>query len=233
MELHYRFAYDDGKKEDVAVRLDPESLQYMPPPQKAPLPEWTKLEHEKCPNCPLKAEQSPRCPVAVNLAPLVERFRESVSFETAEISVEVPGRTYHQRAPMQTGLSALFGLIMATSGCPILDKMRPMVYTHLPFPSLRETQYRSMSMYLLAQFIASAKGVVPDWTLEGLADIYKSINAVNTAFCRRFYAIDMKDAGVNALVKLDCFAAFTANQLRRGTLKWLEDLYRPYWEKKA
>jgi hypothetical protein len=197
------------------------------------LPDWTKLEYMQCPNCPLKPADSPRCPVAANLAPLAEKFRESLSYTNAEISVEAPGRTYQQRAPMQTALSALFGLIMATSGCPILDKMRPMAFTHLPFPSLRETQYRSMSMYLLAQFIAAMKGATPNWSLDGLATIYDEINAVNAAFCKRLYALDAKDAGVNALVKLDCFAVFTLTQIRKGdaAMKWLEDLFAPYWSK--
>lgn len=232
MELRYRFTPDKGPAKEFLVRLDPETFAYNGEPAGEP-PDWTRLEYQQCPNCPLKPKDSPRCPVAVNLAPLAESFKDSISYEMADVVVEAEGRSYSRRVPMQAGVSALFGLVMSASGCPILDKMRPMAFTHLPFPSLQETEYRAMSMYLLAQFIAARKGLTPDWTLHGLAGIYDAIREVNVHLAARLRSLDAEDANANAVVKLDCFADFTSAAIRKtegkNGLGWLEKLFRPYW----
>ncbi len=228
MQLRYRFVPGDGKPREFEVKLDPQTLECVPPTG-AP-PEWTRLENNQCADCPLKKEASPHCPVAVRIAPLVDAFKDSISYDEADITVTAPGRVYTKRAPMQIGVSGLFGLVMATSGCPILDKMRPMVFTHLPFPSLQETMYRAMSMFLLGQFFVAKKGGKPDWTLEGLAAIYAAIGKVNHGIADRLRALSMKDASVNAVINLDCFATFTKSAIDKSSLTWLERLFKPYWD---
>lgn len=228
MELRYRFVPDKGPAREYTVKLDPETLESAAPAGEPP--DWTRLERQQCEACPLKKENSPHCPVAVRVAPLVDVFKDSVSYEEAEIAVEAPGRVYRKRAPMQIGVSGLFGLVMATSGCPVLDKLRPMVFTHLPFPSLQETMYRSISMYLLGQFFIGRKGGTPDWTLEGLAGIFARIGKVNASFAERLRPLSAKDASINAVINLDCFATFTKSAIDRSALVWLERLFKPYWD---
>ncbi|MBT3979701.1 MAG: hypothetical protein HOE90_00025 [Bacteriovoracaceae bacterium] len=109
-------------------------------------PEWTKLENYKCQNCPLKVEENEFCPVAKNLFNTVEYFKNAPSFEKAEVYVETPERTYYKNTSLQDGLFSIFGVIMATSGCPPLDFLRPMARFHLPFSTLEETMIRSSSM---------------------------------------------------------------------------------------
>lgn len=231
MELRYRFAPDKGPAKEFAVKLDAETLQGAAP-DGAP-PEWTRLEHKQCPDCPLKPADSPHCPVAVRVAPLVDAFKDSISYQEAEVTVEAPGRLYRKRSTMQIGVSGLFGLVMATSGCPVLDKLRPMVFTHLPFPSLQETMYRSMSMYLLGQFFVGKKGGTPDWSLDGLAAIYAAVGKVNAHIAERLRPLVQKDATVNAVINLDCFATFTKSAIDKSSMAWLERLFKPYWDARA
>ena len=230
MELRYVFTPDSGPKKEFAVHLDSDTLDYRGAQDGEP-PEWTRLEYKQCPNCPLKPADSPRCPVAVNIAPVAAAFKDSISFEEVDVEVVAEGRSYRRRVPMQAGVSAIFGLVMASSGCPILDKLRPMVFTHLPFPSLLESEYRAMSMYLLGQFFVARKGGKPDWSLDGLAAIYEAIGVVNMHFIERLRAFSAEDANANALVKLDCFGAFTTSAIRRGSksMNWLEGLFKSYW----
>lgn len=228
MELRYTLKPDAGPEKRYTVTLDEQSYGSPEPPGTPP--DWTRLEHEQCQDCPLSKESSPRCPVAVRIAPLVETFKDSVSYEEADVTVESQGRVYTKRVPMQIGVSGLFGVVMATSGCPVLDKLRPMVFTHLPFPSLQETMYRSMSMYLLAQFFIEKKGGTPDRTLEGLAAIFARIGKVNQSIAERLRPLVARDATINAVINLDCFATFTKSAIDKQSLAWLERLFKPYWE---
>jgi hypothetical protein len=228
MELRYTLRPDKGPAKTCTVVIDEKTWLTPEPP--GPAPEWTRLEHQQCQDCPLKKETSPGCPVAVRIAPLVEQFKDSLSYEEADVTVESAGRAYTKRVPMQIGVSGLFGAVMAASGCPVLDKMRPMVFTHLPFPSLQETMYRSMSMYLLAQFFIEKKGGTPDRTLDGLADIFARIGKVNQSIAERLRPLVPRDATINAVINLDCFATFTKSAIDKQSLAWLERLFQPYWD---
>lgn len=53
---------------------------------------------------------------------------------------------------MQIGLYSLLGLVMATSGCPHLDFLRPLALHPLPFSSIHETVFRVSSSYLTEQY---------------------------------------------------------------------------------
>lgn len=228
MNIKYRFAPPDGPVKDFELKLDPETLQ-SPAPEGTP-PEWTRLENKKCEDCPLKEADSPYCPVAVRLAPLAEEFKDVLSFHDATVTVEAQNRTYTKKTSMQVGVSGLFGLVMTTSGCPILDKLRPMVFLHLPFSSGPETLYRSMSMFLMSQFFVAEHGGTPDWTLKGLYDIYDRISRVNVGLLARLRPQVREDATLNAVVNLDCFGAINRMALETKQPAWLERLFKPYWE---
>ena len=108
------------------------------------------------------------CPVALNIQGLVEAFRESRSHESVEVTVTTAERTFSKATTLHEGISSLLGLIMATSGCPIMERLKPMARFHLPFASLEETTYRMLSMYLVAQLFVKRSGGTPDWDLEEL-----------------------------------------------------------------
>ena len=229
--LRYEFRLADGVSKSFEVTLGRMSMDLIPatdPRPVQPQPDWTALKHHQCPNCPLASGTSPQCPIAVNLVDVIDSFRDCLSIEHAEIIISTHSREYRKRAPLQYGISSLMGIYMVTAGCPIMDKLRPMVLTHLPFANIEETLYRAVSMYLFAQYYRNLRGKNPDWKLEKLVRIYEGVSVVNKAFARRLLSINPQDASLNALVGLDCFAAVTAFSITRDSLKELELLFHAY-----
>ena len=188
------------------VTLDPKTLVNLAPAP-AIVPAWATLSFEKCPNCPLKDTAGSSCPVASSLAEVVSGFADVFSYDRVAVRVTTPERTYERfDLTMQAALSPLLGLLMVTSGCPILAKLRPQTRFHLPFATELETVTRATSLYLLAQYFVAEKGGAPDWALKGLAEMYREAGVVNRAFANRLRAAAPKDANVNALIRLNTFA---------------------------
>lgn len=227
LDFNYKFTLKNGTVKQISVSLDTRTLSMVPKPKDS-LPDWTLLSHSQCPNCPLKEAASPRCPVAANLVDLIGLFHGDISYERAVVEVTTPERTYLKETTMADGISSLIGIFMVTSGCPILDKLKPMVRTHLPFSSWEETLYRTLSAYLLAQYFLSQDGKEADWPMRNLQKIADDINQVNAAFCTRLRSTRMEDAGLNAVVQLDCFANLTASFLSRDRIKELKPLFEAY-----
>jgi len=191
-------------------------------------PEWTELKYFKCPNCSLDEEQHSFCPVAVNLVDLIDFFQDMISYKEVDLLVQNEERSYLKHTTLQQGISFLVDIYMATSGCPIMEKLKPMVCYHLPFATLRETQYRVMSMYLLAQYFLHRRGRKPDWELKGLVTIYDDIQVVNKVFAKRLAQVKIKDATLNALVKLDMFAKHVSDSINKDLLDEMECLFSAY-----
>ena len=118
------------------------------------LPDWTLLDTHKCGNCPLASAPGARCPAAADLVPIVAQFSALASIDSVDVRVVRSQYEVHKHTDTQTALSALMGLILATSGCPILSRMRPLAHMHLPFPTETEAVYRVVSMHLLGCYLA-------------------------------------------------------------------------------
>lgn len=225
----YTFDIESGKHVTFLIKLDDETLECQNP-EPPNLPAWTKLNYQKCESCPLDPEEHPRCPVAVNLYEVFEQFREVYSFERAEITIKSPDRTYLKKSDVQQGLSSLLGILMATSGCPKMDKLRPMVRTHLPFSSMRETLFRVVSMYIMSQFFRKRRGLPSDEKLDGLLDIYKEVEKVNNGMSARMREFYKSDANINALVILTCLGQHAQLTLEDELYDELESLFSAYYE---
>ena len=227
--VHYQFKFGDGTEKTFTVTLDGASLILIQPPSESH-PEWTRLGHEQCPNCPLNAREHPFCPVAVGLEGVIDFFKNRLSSDTVDVEVRMPSRTYTARQPMSTAVSSLIGIYMTTSGCPILGKLKPMVRTHLPFADLSESLYRFVSMYMLAQYFSKRRGQEPDFEMKGLVAMLEELRTVNRSFCQRLYAVCEKDANLNALVHLDCFADNTAFAVQKRGLDAIELTFAAYFK---
>ncbi len=229
LTFHYQFTFKDGSVKEFELSLDGETLQLLAAPQ-PPYPSWTALSYHQCPNCPLNEKDFPQCPPAAYLTDFIAFAEKLDSFEEADIQITVSARTYRKHTAVQFGLSSLMGIYMTTSGCPILDKLRPMVKTHLPFAKSDETTYRMISMYLLAQFLRMIEKKHPDWELQGLAKIIREINTVNQNFWKRISVtnLQLKDGGVNALHHLDTIAKLTTYQLQDPEFSHLKTLFQTY-----
>jgi hypothetical protein len=206
-EITHRASAGEAEKSSVFhIQIDPKTLLNAAPPPEV-VPEWAKLSFEKCPNCPLREEDSPACPAAVRLSEVVAGFGDIFSFARVSARVTVPERVYEQEdVSAQGALSSLLGVYMVTSGCPVLGTLRPMVRFHLPFASELETITRATSMYLLGQYLVAKDGGTPDWSLTTLSENYEATAKVNRAFASRLRAAATKDANVNALIRLDSVA---------------------------
>jgi hypothetical protein len=223
----YKFVLGDGKEKHFNVTLEGHSLNLILPVEEQ-YPDWTKLGFFKCPNCPIEDGEDSRCPIAVSLVSLIDFFKASLSYEEADVIIETSDRKYVKHTALQEGLSSLVGIYMVTSGCPVMEKLKPMVRFHLPFATEEETKYRVMSMYLMAQFFRYKNGREPDWDMKRLVDIYEDIRLVNKNFCQRLQHIRVKDASVNALVNLDCFAMSVAFSISQDMLYETELLFNAY-----
>lgn len=230
VEIEYLLTLPNGEEKRHVVQLDRSTKALRPKPVD-PLPEWTRLGFHQCPNCPLDPAVHSRCPVAVGLVEVVESFKNSVSHDVADVVVTTPNRNYEKRVSLQMVVSSLMGLHMASAGCPILDKLRPMVSTHLPFATLEETLYRTVSMYLLAQYFRWKNGLEPDWQMQDLVSTCDDLTMVNIAFGKRILNINTADASLNALASLDCFAGMTGLSISQDFLEEIEPLFGVYLRK--
>ncbi|HTL47554.1 MAG TPA: hypothetical protein VL688_05770 [Verrucomicrobiae bacterium] len=225
--FRYKFMLPAGKTQEFHLELDPETLALIPQPR-TDYPDWTRLSHFQCAHCPLKEADSPRCPIAANLVDVIEFFKSAVSYEEIDLEVESPSRTYKARTALQYALSSLIGLYMVTSGCPVMDKLRPLAAFHLPLASTAESTFRSLSMYLLAQWFLQRKGETPDWSLKDLEKIYADIQTLNEWFLKRVQAVHIQDAGLNAVFHLDCHAQYTNLFLTAEGLDNIVRFFHPY-----
>lgn len=205
LEITYRFKLPDASTAEFPVVIDTETLEVVRASD-ATYPDWTNLEFHKCGHWPLSAETLPVCPLSASIANVVERFEDIISYEEVEIEVEAEGRKITKTSTAQQGLSALLGLVMATSGCPHTAYFKPMARFHLPFANEEETVYRAVSMYLLSQYFTNEEGAEVDFALEGLQQIHKNIQELNRSMAQRIRAAITHDAAVNAIVVLDFFA---------------------------
>lgn len=205
IKLIYSYSFSDGRRKVFEIMLDRETLSFIP--WQADLrPAWARLGNHKCENCPLDEKESAHCPIALNLARIAEEFKDCYSYEKVGVSVYTQERIYMKDTAIQEGLSPLIGVVMATSGCPVMEHMKPMVRFHLPFATVEETVFRMASMYLMSRYFLNMEGRDAGWSLDGLMDVYAEAGKVNRDFALRLADAAKKDANVNALVNLDCFA---------------------------
>jgi hypothetical protein len=226
--LTYRFKFPDGAEREFLVQLDPSHAALLVPERKT-YPEWTRLGFRQCRACPLSRETHSHCPVAVNLIDVVEFFNGAQSTQQVTVEVDSPQRmTQREQTALFPAISSLIGIYMVTSGCPVLDKLRPMARFHLPFADTEETVYRALSMYALAQYFRQQKGLEPDWSFSGLKAIYKNINRLNLDFAKRLHNNSISEATSNALISLDCFAQEIDFSLSEEMLDEFELLFQGY-----
>ncbi len=238
--IRYTFEFEDGHRESHEVRLHRETLELCETAKSeraqpaGGLPEWTRLENHKCACCPLTSDAHPHCPAAVALANVSTSFGNRTSYTPVRVTVETgqsaggtPTRTITRQAPLQEALFPLLGLRMATSGCPVLSKLRPMARFHLPFADSEETAYRAISMYLVSQFLRQSKGLSAEFDLRGLGEIYEQVHEVNLTFSKRLAQAGSADANINSLTTLDMFAQDVPWSIE-AALPSLDHVFAPY-----
>lgn len=166
-------------------------------------PPWTRLVNQQCTNCPLAADKHHYCPTAVDIAPVAEQFIHHQSIDRVDVTVHTPERSFHKNCDLQTALCALFGLMMASSECPLLARLKPLAYFHYPFATLEESVRHIIGNYLIGQYIRTNDDKYqPDWSLQGIEQLFSDLKIVNTGFMARVRTVAKEDASINALLTL-------------------------------
>jgi hypothetical protein len=216
LRIRYRFDLPDGSQKTLDFSFDPATFKLQNPTPADP-PFWTELKFNRCSNCPLKEEEHPHCPAALQMTSALEPLKALVSFDTVGVTVLQPERRVYAETTVQQAMSSVFGLIMATSGCPWTDRLRPMARFHLPFAGETETLYRSVSMYLLSRELVPPAKRGPDaGGFAALEDLYKNLHVVNRDMSRRLGAAASTDPARNALALLDSFTLLLPAALERS-----------------
>ncbi|MET1080241.1 MAG: hypothetical protein ABWY06_19695 [Pseudomonas sp.] len=196
MALEYRITLDDNHEFSYRIELD----RAYDPVVAAAAPKWTRLEYQQCSNCPLRKEEYSHCPAAVDLHRVIEDFNGLPAFKKALVWVRTPEREYTKQVGLEEGLRSLLGVIMATSACPMLGKLKPMAHNHLPFASNQEFALRAVSLYLARQYFNMREGREADWELKGLVRLFKQLQLVNQAFWQRIHDTCEGDSNLKAFL---------------------------------
>lgn len=201
----YRFVFAGGNEQIINLRIDKASLKIIDE-EETEKPEWAKQENFKCPGTSCKLVSSDYCPLAVNINKFIKMFSNIPSYEKVNVFVEAYNRTYVKETSLQDAFGGLLGIIMPTSGCPTLGKLKPLVKFHLPFASIEETEFRVFSMYMLAQYLRMKKGKEPDWEMKNLVELYEEIQKINRNIAKNIADLEKMDASINSVIVLNNFA---------------------------
>ena len=195
--ISYQLAFEGGNEAHFEVDIDrPERTAEI---NNELHPGWTQLDFQQCSNCPLDGGQYRYCPAAVEIEEVAKNFANTTSIERTDVWVHTEERSYFKNTDMQSALRSLFGLIMASSSCPILSRLRPLAHFHLPFATLQETIHRLVGTYLIAQHLEHEKGQQADWELQGIEDLYHELKIVNLHLIKRIRQASSEDASINAI----------------------------------
>ncbi|MFH1052143.1 MAG: hypothetical protein V1779_14585 [bacterium] len=197
MTIEYIIELD--KKKTVYYQVDLNRKYEVMEPEDTP-EKWVLLDFHKCPVCSLNSKKSKFCPVALDIQDILDLFKTIKSYEYVQVTVNTNERTYFKECDAQIVVGSLFGLIMATSHCPILCKLKPMAIFHLPFSTYEETLARTIGFYLLSDYLKTKNGEEPDTKLLGLRKLYKELEIINRSLKNRISEASLEDSSVNAIV---------------------------------
>ena len=168
-------------------------------------PSWILLSEGRCSHCVIPEGSRRTCPAILSLRPVIEVFNGKISHELVKLSVETEKSRLEAVLPIQKALSSLTGLLLPLSGCPTMAAFRPMAHYHLPMGDPERTVFRTLGMYLLAQYFRRKEGLEPDWDFKDLEKTYEEIHHLNIKLANRIRKVCKEDATVNSLIILDAF----------------------------
>jgi hypothetical protein len=224
----YQFKFADGTLNSYVVEVSHDTFKQVPRARNQAAPAWTALEFNQCTHCPYNKAEKPSCPVALNLAEASEAFKDAKSFSEVTVFVKTENRFFGKTTDLQTGLQSLFGLVMATSDCSHFDFFRGLARNHLPFATFQETAGKAFGHYLMKRYFESKHDGAETQMSIVLTDFskyYEQVSLVNHGIIGRIRSISKGDAGKNAIVILDNFAALLPMELESG-LQELEQMFK-------
>jgi hypothetical protein len=226
IDISYHLGLPDGRDERFDVCLHPQTLLPVEP-HSGELPDWTRLDWQQCPHCPWSVQDHPHCPVALRLIPVVSRLGGVRSYDELALEVTFEQRTLAAVTSAQEGISSLVGLLIATSGCPHTEFLKPMARFHLPLSSAEETLYRVVSMYAMSCLLRMRKGQSFAADFDDLIHRYQAMRIVNRFVADRLKLVDEEGSTVNGIILLDYTAQLVPVSLNEE-IEELENLFHGY-----
>ncbi len=202
--FNYCFDFPDTSKKRFLIELDSETFEYKSSGNTPP--DWALLGISRCDCCKLDMATNDFCPIAANIAELVFAFKDTASHKSCKVSCISAARTCSKDTTVQEGLASIMGIIMATSGCPSMSILKPMACFHLPFATVEESMYRSVSAYLLRQYFSHQNGKNSDFFMQLIQKHYSEVQKVNEGILKRINMTSEMDADKNAIVTLNALA---------------------------
>ncbi|MGM0441767.1 MAG: DUF6901 family protein [Elusimicrobiota bacterium] len=225
--VQYKYIIKWGEEtKEINLELTPDRMKIAPRHLKREdLPDWVDLNFQKCNICPLDSKKQPSCPAALSILDIVEEFSDVPSTIDVKLKIITPERVLIKKTQIAEALSSLIELCLWLSECPVLSQFSSMARFHLPFSSKEEAIFRITASYLLKQYFVDKNGGSPDWDLKGLKKFYDKIAIINGKLAERVRAGSCKDAGVNAVVRLDSFAK-NFEYLFENSMEILENIFK-------
>ncbi|MEW6672775.1 MAG: hypothetical protein AB1427_13805 [Thermodesulfobacteriota bacterium] len=211
---------------DFIIKVDPITI-VMARPELENKPSWTRLEYQQCQCCPLSKEEQPYCPIAINIAHIIETFKDKPSYQKCVARCIISERIYQKKASTMEALSSALGLIMAVSGCPVMSLFKPMARFHLPFSTIEETIVRATSFYLLREYFAFKNHKVPDLELKKLHEHYETVKILNAGLLSRISGVHSNDSDKNAILIFHSLSELLSMEITTS-LQSLERLFYPH-----
>ena len=220
-EIHCRdiFEFGSPKEQSYDLYFNAADMSLLPKSFANQVPygmPWAELENNQCSHCPLSKDQHKYCPAAASIGLVAQKFADVKSYVETLVAVITPDRTYLKKTTTQEALQGLFGLTMATCGCPHLNFLKPMARFHLPFANETETMVRSLSFYLLRTFLKQTSQGVLTIDLARLNEANEKVKIVNQHLVARLRSLGHGDADMNAVIILDTFVSLLTAQISRS-----------------
>ena len=223
--ITYEFRLKDGIKKTFRIRLDPVTISFLPGEQ-IEKTIWMRLGYLQCECCPLEEKDFPYCPIAVNMGKLCEEFKNIPSFDKCVVRCTTIERTYTKKTSIMEGLASVFGIIMATSDCPVMSFFKPMARFHLPFSTIQETVFRVASIHLLKQYFECRDAGRTEFDLESLNEHYRKVRMINEGLMARLSRVVKKDADKNAVNILHSLCQILSREIS-FSFNSVEYLFKP------
>ncbi|MBU2489751.1 MAG: hypothetical protein KKA60_10205 [Proteobacteria bacterium] len=194
--------------------------------------EWMLLSAHRCPGCEIEPDSRLTCPAALAVSPVIRAFGDRVSHDPVDVTVERDNIRITTTTSTQQAVRSILGLLLALSSCPVMKMLRPMAHFHLPMGDAKNTVFRVLGTFLIAQYLRQSQGLAPDWSMAGLLSLYEQIHEVNVHLAERLRAASLNDAAINSLVILDALGQEVGHTLTKN-LEKLRPLFSMYLEPDA
>lgn len=201
--MKYTFIFEDGKTIEFPVEenVDRSSEEGM-----TDIPQWMALENHRCDECGIPEGQRKTCPAILAIKPVIDLLDNHFSYENVHLVFTRDDIRMETDVSVQRAVRSLIGFLLPFSSCPVMMKLRPMAYFHLPMGDKEHTAFRFIGMYLTAQYLRQRENLPSDWELEQLLVLFKKIHMVNRGLANRIRVAAKADATVNGIILLDAFA---------------------------